>query len=55
MEHVGNERKVYLPLADRPNPPEECDAIAYYDVKHGHFGSIPTYKLYGSISLPHLP
>ena len=54
MEHVGNERRFDLPLEEGPKLPEKCDAIPYYDVKHGHFGSIPhtMYKLHGSIRSP---
>lgn len=40
MEDVGKERMLYLPLEERPNLPGRCDAIPYYDVKHGHFGNI---------------
>ena len=39
MEGIGNERRLCLPLEVRPNLPGKCDAIPYYDVKHGHFGN----------------
>ena len=40
-----------MPLEERHRLTEECDAIPYYDVEHGRFGSIPhtLYKLHGSI------
>ena len=54
MEHVGNERRLYLPPEKHPNLPEERDAIPYYDVKHGHFGSIPQTSFTVQLSFPHL-